>query len=138
MFKNFFNVIIVISGVTASFWKVFIKFRWHGKILTALEVAGNSFIPTGKWGFKKGNIERYRQPINISPLDSKPQQSLCLYIMFQFKSQFHKKPVMWPESGSSCTVSVHWKTKTAGASFWSPDTFLIKLWLYSTYCCPSC
>ena len=27
------NVIFVISGVIASFWKVFIKFRWHGQKL---------------------------------------------------------------------------------------------------------
>ena len=29
-----FNVIFVISGVIASFWKVFIKFHWHGQKLT--------------------------------------------------------------------------------------------------------
>ena len=29
-----FNVIFVISGVIASFWRVFIKFRWHGQNLT--------------------------------------------------------------------------------------------------------
>ena len=34
MFKKNFNVIFVISGVIASFWRVFfIKFRWHGKTL---------------------------------------------------------------------------------------------------------
>ena len=35
MFKKMFNVIFVISGVIASFWRVFIKFRWHGQKLTA-------------------------------------------------------------------------------------------------------
>ena len=34
MFKNIFNVIFVISGVIPSFWRVFIKFRWHGQKLT--------------------------------------------------------------------------------------------------------
>ena len=32
------NVIFVISGVIASFWRVFIKFRWHGQTLTLGEV----------------------------------------------------------------------------------------------------
>ena len=36
MFKKFFNVIFVISGVIASFWRVFIKFRWHGQKLTSV------------------------------------------------------------------------------------------------------
>ena len=31
MFKKKFNVIFVISGVIALFWRVFIKFRWHSK-----------------------------------------------------------------------------------------------------------
>ena len=35
MFKKFFNVIFVISGVIASFWRVFIKFRWHDEKLTS-------------------------------------------------------------------------------------------------------
>ena len=30
--KNF-NVILVINGVIASFWRVIIKFRWHGQNL---------------------------------------------------------------------------------------------------------
>ena len=33
MFKKIFNVIFVISGVVASLWRVFIKFRWHGQKL---------------------------------------------------------------------------------------------------------
>ena len=34
--KNFGpNVIFVISGVISSFWRVFIKFRWHGQKLTS-------------------------------------------------------------------------------------------------------
>ena len=32
--KKNFNVIFVISRVIASFWRVFIKFRWHDKKLT--------------------------------------------------------------------------------------------------------
>ena len=35
MFKFFFNVFFVISGVIAWFWRVFIKFRWHGQKLTS-------------------------------------------------------------------------------------------------------
>ena len=31
MFKKIFKAIFVISGVLASVWKVFIKFRWHGQ-----------------------------------------------------------------------------------------------------------
>ena len=34
MFKKNFNVNFVISGVIASFWRVFIKFCWHGQKLT--------------------------------------------------------------------------------------------------------
>ena len=32
--QKIFNVIFVISGVMASFWRVFIKFRWDGQKLT--------------------------------------------------------------------------------------------------------
>ena len=41
MFKKNFNVIFVISGELASFWRVFVKFRWHGQKLlkAAKEVA---------------------------------------------------------------------------------------------------
>ena len=33
MFKKVLNVIFVISWISASFWKVLIKFRWHGQNL---------------------------------------------------------------------------------------------------------
>ena len=34
MFKKCVNDFFVISGVKASFWRVFIKFRWHGQKFT--------------------------------------------------------------------------------------------------------
>ena len=36
MFKKKFDIIFVISGLIASFWRVFIKFRWHGQKLSPL------------------------------------------------------------------------------------------------------
>ena len=34
MFKKNFNAILVINGVLASFWKVFVKFGWYGQNTT--------------------------------------------------------------------------------------------------------
>ena len=51
--KNF-NVIFVISGVIASFWRVFIKFRWHGQKFTiALWAAGFCFVSQFHWHGQK-------------------------------------------------------------------------------------
>ena len=42
---------IVISGVIASFWKVFTKFHWHGQILTAGWVNWSVKVWEGDMGF---------------------------------------------------------------------------------------
>ena len=39
--KKFFNAFFVISGGVASFWKVFIKFRWHGQNATKMNYFWN-------------------------------------------------------------------------------------------------
>ena len=39
--QKHFNIIFVISGVIASFWRVFIEFRWHGQKRTGGSVIGN-------------------------------------------------------------------------------------------------
>ena len=42
MFKKIFNVIFAISGAIASFWKVFIKFCWHGqKLAVCISIVSN-------------------------------------------------------------------------------------------------
>ena len=55
MFKKKFNVIFVISGVIASFWRVFIKFRWHGQKLTGAEslLSMKILCECSVWGFNK-------------------------------------------------------------------------------------
>ena len=50
MFKIFFNVIFVISGIIASFWKVFTKFHWHGQILTFARSLKKKFLARA-WSF---------------------------------------------------------------------------------------